>query len=87
MGPRDEFPALVVPSLSETEWCGNDPKRIITVTSSPIENSAEAMSASDLTSYMLLKTVTVYKTLSLSSMTFSNDPGTTGEPFFVCRST
>lgn len=86
MGPRDEFPALVVPSLSETEWDGNDSSGYNSY-STPIENSEEAMSASDLTSYMLLKTVTVYKTLSLSSMTFSNDPGTTGEPFFVCRFT
>lgn len=40
-----------------------------------------------LTSYMPLRIVSINKVLSLSEVTVTKDPGTTGEPFVLCRST
>lgn len=40
-----------------------------------------------LTSYMPFRIVIMNNVLSLSDVTFVKDPGTTGEPFVLCRST
>lgn len=50
-------------------------------------NSETTIQTNTLTSYMPLRIVTINKVLSLSEVTVTKDPGTTGDPLVLCRST